>query len=215
MIDYFLILFYAVLQIQLPVFSIHPANEKEVSENNNQEIASTVAYNAVDTIKPPISVIQNEDRPIDFVEFPLGFNATVSEKMGTASYVLGYYLKMMFVPYPMCFYYGFNKINVVPLSSPWAILSMALHLLLGISALYFIRKHTVYSIGVFAYLLSIFLFSNLVSPVAGMIGDRLTYVASFGFCTAVGYALSQFYESGYVQNKKLITIKKSFKPPYK
>lgn len=193
-----------VLQIPLPVFSIYPAKEEGVSESNNQEISSTVAYNVVDTIKLPISVVQNEDRPIDFVEFPLGFNATISEKLGTASYILGYYLKMMFVPYPMCFYYGYNKINVVSMSSLWAILSLTLHLMLGISAIYFISKHTVYSIGVFAYLSSIFLFSNLVSPVAGMIGDRLTYVASFGFCTAVGYALSQFYESGYVQNKKLI-----------
>ena len=38
------------------------------------------------------------------------------------------------------------------------------------------------------------------SPVAGMIGDRLTFVASFGFSIVVGYLLSYFAES--VQEKK-------------
>lgn len=165
-----------------------------------QKIQSENDKNAV----ADFASINKEDRPLDFVEFPLGFSPTFSEKAGTVSYVLGYYLKLMVLPYPMCFYYGFNKINVVQLSNLWALLSMVLHLLLGISALYFIRKHPVYSVGVFAYLLSIFLFSNLVSPVAGMIGDRLTFVGSFGFCIASGYALSQFHERISTQSKKLI-----------
>ncbi|MGE0636396.1 MAG: tetratricopeptide repeat protein [Bacteroidia bacterium] len=141
-----------------------------------------------------VSVANKEDRPLDFVEFPLRFSPTLEDKIGTTAFVLGYYLKMMFLPYPMCFYYGYNKINVVPISNLWAILSVILHLLIGISGLYFIRIHPVYSIGVLAYLSSIFLFSNLASPVAGMIGDRLTFTASFGFCIAVGYGLSRLYE---------------------
>lgn len=150
------------------------------------------------------------DRPLDFVEFPLGFSPTFSEKFGTISYVLGYYLKMMFVPYPMCYYYGYNKIKIVNLSNIWVLLSIIAHLVLLFSAIFFIRKYPFYGIGVLAYLSSIFLFSNLVSPVAGMIGDRLAFVASFGFCIAGGYALSHLYERATAQNRKIITVGFSF-----
>jgi tetratricopeptide (TPR) repeat protein len=190
-----------VLKIPLPVFSLHLSNNKEISTNVVQD---TIGYKKSATINPKISVVQNEDRPLDFVEFPLGFNSSISEKIATAAFVLGHYFKMMFIPYPMCFYYGYNKINVVQLSNLWAILSVVIHFIIGISALYYVNKHPIYSFGVLAYLSSIFLFSNLVSPVAGMIGDRLTYVASFGFCIAVAYALSQFYERASGQIKKII-----------
>jgi tetratricopeptide (TPR) repeat protein len=193
-----------VLQTPLPVFSLYPSNDMAASTNIVQDTASTIVHEDTDTSKSIISFSQNEDRPLDFVEFPLGFNSTFSEKLGTASFVLGHYLKMMFLPYPMCFYYGYNKINVVEMYDFWSLCALLIYILLGISAIYFVRKHPVYSFGIVAYIFCVFMFSNLVSPVAGMIGDRLTFVASFGFCIAVGYALSQFYERASTQNKKLI-----------
>lgn len=134
------------------------------------------------------------DRPLSYAEYPLGFDAEVSTRIGTASAIMGHYLKMMFIPWPQSFYYGFDEVPVTDMKNPWAILSAVIHLLLLILSLVLARSHPIFSFGIIAYLASIFLFSNLVSPVAGMIGDRLTYVASFGFCLALGYVFHLLFE---------------------
>ncbi len=133
-------------------------------------------------------------RPLTHIEFPLGQDADWDHRIGTASIVLGHYMKMMFVAYPQAFYYGFDEVHIVRSNHPWAIFSIILHMSLLLLALLLARNHPVLSIGIIAYLACIFLFSNLVSPVAGMIGDRLTYVASFGFCLAVAYGIQWAYE---------------------
>jgi tetratricopeptide (TPR) repeat protein len=133
-------------------------------------------------------------RPLTYIEFPLGQDADWDHRIGTASVLLGHYLKMMFIAYPQAFYYGFDEVHIVRSSHPWAIFSIILHMSLLLLALLLARNHPVLSIGIIAYLACIFLFSNLVSPVAGMIGDRLTYVASFGFCLAMAYSIQWAYE---------------------
>lgn len=135
-----------------------------------------------------------EDRPLNFVEFPLEGDTTVSRRVGTASVILGHYLKMMFIPWPQAFYYGFDEVPMAEIDDPWSLASIAVHLLLVIVALYFARGHPMFLFGIMAYMASIFLFSNLISPVAGMMGDRLTYVASFGFSVALAYILTMIYQ---------------------
>ncbi|MGE0636397.1 MAG: hypothetical protein AB7G44_02860 [Bacteroidia bacterium] len=191
-------------------FLVDLRSKKDYKIFKNDMVDNKLDYLLIQTNKPVnnsvFAKIQTEDRPLDFIEFPLGFSPTISEKIGTISYVLGYYFKMMFVPYPMCYYYGFNKVNSKNISNPWAILSIAVYLILVLSAVYFFNKHPIYSFAVFSYLASIFLFSNMVSPVAGMIGDRLTFVASFGFCIAIGYVISSVYLSTSNYRKKVILI---------
>lgn len=135
-----------------------------------------------------------EDRPLTYAEYPLDTEAGLSTRLGTASLVLGHYLTMMVMPWPQSFYYGFDEVRIANMKDPWAITSVAVHLLLLLCAIFFAICRPMLSFGILAYLSSIFLFSNLIGPVAGMIGDRLTYVASFGFCIAVGYLLSWLYE---------------------
>jgi|GEM_PF-750654 len=130
-----------------------------------------------------------EDRPLDFAEYPLKSEASWNVKIGTSAGVLLHYFNKMIVPWPMGFYYGYNMIDVIPISNSKAILSLVLHVFLALLMLWFWKTHPPLSFGIGAYLSSIFLFSNLFTPVAGMVGDRLTYVASFGFILAFGYIL--------------------------
>jgi len=135
-----------------------------------------------------------DDRPLTFVEYPLIDRTEGFVRIGTASAVLGHYLKMMFIPWPQAFYYGYDEVRVVGLKDGVAVTPAVLHILLLLLALYFARSHPLLSFGIVAYLASIFLFSNLISPVAGMMGDRLTYVASFGFCISLAYVLTMLYQ---------------------
>lgn len=135
-----------------------------------------------------------QDRPLAMVEFPLGDDAGMSIRLGTASVILVHYLRMMFIPWPQAFYYGYDEVRVVSMKDGMAVISAGVHILFLLLALFFARSHPLLSFGIVAYLASIFLFSNLISPVAGMMGDRLTYVASFGFCIAASYALTMLYQ---------------------
>ena len=175
--------------------------------NNNSKSTSIVFNNdyKIESVTRNNFLAPNmEDRPLTFVEFPLGFNPTFSQKYGTVAGILGKYLKMMFLPYPMAFYYGYNEIQIIEITNPVSIISIILHLLLLFVAMYFARKHTILSFGIFSYLSSIVLFSNLAAPIAGMFGDRLTYVASFGFSIAMGYLFFWGYTSFSNTGKKIL-----------
>lgn len=141
-----------------------------------------------------VSMSAREDRPLAFLEYPLGIEAPLNERIGTASLVLGHYLVKMFIPWPLAFYYGYDEVPLCDWMHPLAILSLLVHGALLLLVFYFRRSHPILAFGILAYLLSIFLFSNFISPVAGMIGDRLTYVASFGFCVSLGYVLTLVYQ---------------------
>lgn len=138
----------------------------------------------------PAAIPERQARPLTGIEFPLGQDATLDMRLGTASAVMGHYLRMMFVPWPQAFYYGFDEVPVVGSTDLRAILSALVHIILLLLAMLSVRSHPILSFGVMAYLSSVLLFSNLPNPVAGMIGDRLVHVASFGFCLALAYAVT-------------------------
>ncbi len=146
--------------------------------------------------KPPLqrSITKSEDRPLSFIEYPLGFSAPFNEKIATGISVIGHYLKLFIIPWPQSFYYGYRVFDRIGILHPKAIWSTLAVLALTGLALYGWIKRTPWSFGLISMLISIAVFSNLFEPVAGMAGDRLTYVASFGYCIALGYALTWLYE---------------------
>jgi len=155
--------------------------------------------NVPDTLPQPIQhneyagKLAVQDRPLDFVEFPLGFKASFTEKTGTAFMILGRYLKLMILPVPMSFYYGYSIITTTELTRPAAFIPLLIYLLLAVFAVVLLRTHTPFSVGIIIYLLCIFPYSNLVFPLPGMMADRFTYVASAGYCMAFAYLLSWLY----------------------
>lgn len=153
--------------------------------------------------------INLEKRPIDFVEYPLGFDASLDEKIATAAHVLGEYMKLMFVPHPMGFYYGYAQVVPVGLDNLQSIISILLHLILLAVALALIRRHPILSFGILFYLTSIAVFSNIVQPVAGMMADRFTYVASVGFCLALAYTLLKVFKID-LDKKAPVQLKSAF-----
>jgi len=157
--------------------------EMEVSEP-----AKSVTVNTVADVVMPAAL---PTRPLTGIEFPLGQDASLNMRLGTASAIMGHYLRMMFIPWPQAFYYGFDEVPVVETNDLRSILSAVAHLLLLVLTLFCLRSHPILAFGILAYLSSMFLFSNMLSPVAGMIGDRLTYVASFGFCLSLAYVVDR------------------------
>jgi len=137
------------------------------------------------------STTASVDRPLTHLEYPLGFDATLGERVATASTVLGHYMRLTVFPYPLAFYYGYRHFDRVPISDWRAIISLTMFLLLILFATYLLFKQSPSGLGLWTFILSILLFSNLFEPVAGMAADRLAYVASLGYCMAVGHLFAQ------------------------
>lgn len=126
-----------------------------------------------------------EGRQLEFAENTLTTPHMLGETIGTGAITLGEYLRLMVFPWELSFYYGYAKIDTVSLANPWVWLSLLAHLGLLVLAFWQIKKRPFVTIGILWYVLSIGLFSNWVELVAGMVGERLAFTASAGFCILV------------------------------
>ncbi len=136
-----------------------------------------------------LSPIKETYRPVSFVEVPINENLSFSGKLANSFHVLGTYFKLMIVPYPMGFYYGYAFFVPVTFTDSFSLISLFLHLLLLIIAFILIKRQPVFSFGLFFYLIAILAFSNLFKPFPGVLADRFTYVASIGFAIIIAYVL--------------------------
>lgn len=155
-------------------------------EYENFQVKNTKTTQIADVVEKKKFVkndnILKEGRQLEYVENTLIVPHTKEEKIGTGFATLGEYFRLMAFPYELSFYYGFAKTDTANLKSIWVWFIILIHLVIIVLAFFHIKKNPLITIGVFWYLLSIVLFSNWVELVAGMVGERLAFTASAGFC---------------------------------
>ena len=187
-----------ILPLSLIVYFswIHPAG------NNNTYLTVKKAYYQINSIKAADPTPVQSVRPLNYPEYPLSNKAPFSLKLGTSMEVLGKYLRMTLIPYPMSFYYGYSYITPQNIFGFFPLFSLLLYLLLFGAAIYFLGKTPVLSFSILSYLISITVFSNLVTPIPGMIADRFLLIPSIGFCIGAVYIISkiskQDFEDGHL-----------------
>lgn len=109
------------------------------------------------------------------------------------------YLSMLFYPEKLLFYYGYNTIPIPEDCNLY--LAFFVVFALGLTLiLFFIKKTKSAFLFVFFLLVGMLFFSNLLFEVPGIIGDRLMYVASFGFCGLISIGLYKLFS---LENKYL------------
>jgi hypothetical protein len=141
-------------------------------------------YNTVEKLEIYQSDVQSkaEGRALDYVENTLIAPHSNLETIATGLNTLGEYIRLMIFPNELSFYYGFAKIKTTDFTDWKVWFCLLIHLGLIVLALWKIRHQPLFSFGVFWYFVSILLFSNWVELVAGMVGERLAFTASAGFC---------------------------------
>lgn len=196
------IVFFAILPMALYFYSNIPA--KKIILITVLILATAIAARYLPRVYLP-----KPERDVFFFENPLFFVRNLNIVLGTGMISLLFYLKILFIPHPLVFYYGYNTIPVVSLFNPWAILSVIIHLSLFIFALYLIRRKHILSFAILYYLFSISLFSNIPAPAMGIVAERYVFAASFGFCIILSYIFMKLMKANPAL--KMITKKSSLK----
>lgn len=121
--------------------------------------------------------------------------------IASAFYILGLYVKLLFFPHPLVYDYSYNQVPLVKFNNMFSIASLAFYLAIGIYAAFvlwksFRHRSSVIShqslfiaFGILFFLVTIFLFSNLVLIIGTSMGERLMYFPSLGFCLCVAGAM--------------------------
>src|SRR3989339_157412 len=135
----------------------------------------------------PEKLLPQENVKLLSFENPLHFVNSKWIKYATGLYALMFYLKLIFIPHPLGFYYGYNMIDAITWANPLVIISLILHVCLLLYAGNKFKEKHILSLGIFAYLLALFMFSNLWLPINGIIAERFLYAPSLGFSIALAW----------------------------
>jgi tetratricopeptide (TPR) repeat protein len=101
----------------------------------------------------------------------------------TATGVLGRYLWLLIFPAALSADYSYHQIPLItsPLA-PLFLISALLHAALLAAGIVLLRRGRISGLAIMAYLLAIFPVSNLAFSVGTVMGERLLYLPSAGFC---------------------------------
>jgi len=118
----------------------------------------------------------------------------IMDRKATAFYLMGYMLRILFVPHPLAIDYGYSDFNITSFSDPIVIVSVLIYLMIGGIIIKGLKNRSFYSFAGLFYLFTIALPSNLFIEIGTAFGERLLYVPSVAFCLLIAYLLTQFVQ---------------------
>ena len=110
---------------------------------------------------------------------------STSDMLATNFVLLGKYVHLLVVPYPLSWDYSYNQIPIVSFANVWAIAGLVLYLGLGAYAVVRAKSKDVFAFAILFYLVTLSISSNLFVKIATTFAERLLYTPSLGFCIAI------------------------------
>lgn len=116
---------------------------------------------------------------------------TGMDRLATEIMMLGKYIYMLVIPYPLSWDYSYNQIPSVSFASVKAILSLLVYVAMGGYAIWgLIKNKSIYSFAILFYIITMFLTSNLLVKIGSSFGERFLFTPSVGYCMAVPLLLA-------------------------
>ncbi|HTB31198.1 MAG TPA: glycosyltransferase family 39 protein [Bacteroidia bacterium] len=128
--------------------------------------------------------------------------ATHTQKIATEIFVLGKYLWMLIVPYPLVSDYSYDMIPYQNFTDISVIATILFYLAFGCWGVWLLIKRNVLAFAVFFYLLCLALVSNLVMDIGATMGERLIFHSSLGFVILVSYGIFELVKKWDISMKR-------------
>ncbi len=117
-----------------------------------------------------------------------------AHRFATAIFIMGLYIKLLFIPYPLVFDYSFNQIPIIGFSDWRFIASLMVMLLAGIAAVIKLKSRSAWVFGILFFFITISISSNVIILIGTNMAERLLYTPSLGFCVAIGYFITHIFK---------------------
>ncbi len=149
-------------------------------------------------------------RHMSFWENPLIENNNFFISISTGVYILGFYLKLLFIPYPLLYYYGYNMLPIVGWANPWVIVSFILFAGLLAFAIGRIKSKDILAFAILYFFINMSMYANIVAPVPGIVGDRFVFFSSLSFAIFITWLLFKVFGivriKPVVKNRRIIWV---------
>jgi len=131
---------------------------------------------------------------VEFIDNALAKAPSVVSLLATKIVVMGIYLKLMFIPYPLLSTYSFNSIPFADLTSIWFWLSLAANgaLIYFMVTRFMKNRKDPWAFGIMFYFGTIFLFSNFPFLMGAELAERFAFFASAGICILMALAIEKW-----------------------
>jgi len=186
------ITFIAVIPL---IFFFYKNDNKKYSINILIGTVSTVILFLAIRFSVLNSYHANDFGAINFIDNPLANqDISILYRLATKILILGYYLKLLFVPYPLISDYSYNSIPIVNFGNLWVLISLAVYIsLCAFCILRFLknRKDPIV-FGIMFYLITLSTFSNLFFLIGSALGERLLFFPSVGFCLLIALLVEKW-----------------------
>lgn len=137
----------------------------------------------------PETILPKQNAPVFHWQNPLFAEHSTSTHLGIVLYSLAFYIKLLFIPHPLRFYYGYAVIPDVGFFHPISIISLLIHMLLIYMVYRGIKNRSILSFSILIYFIGILPFSNIFFPLTGIVAERLLFIPSLGFAMAIAYLI--------------------------
>lgn len=149
-----------------------------------------VLQNAINTLHPT-------NRVTSFYENPLSAKTTFPVYAASVLKIIFYHIKMLLIPHPLRFYYGFNMFPISSVTEPTVLISFIVYLGLTISGFWLFFKKDILGFFILAFLGCTLFYSNFPIPYTGIFSERALLNSSIwfiGFLVILTYKIITKYQ---------------------
>ena len=130
---------------------------------------------------------------------------TLLTRWACAIMLLGKYLLLLIFPYQQVCDYSLNQLPLVGFGSWQTLLSLLIYVALIIYAIRSLRKKSPVAYGIFFFIITMSIYSNLVYLIGASFADSFLFIPSLGYCMAIVYLLYQYADKKSTQQASYIT----------
>ncbi|MFZ4739634.1 MAG: tetratricopeptide repeat protein [Bacteroidales bacterium] len=143
---------------------------------------------------------------MDIINNTLGATSNKADELATIFYILGNYIKLLILPYPLSFDYSYNHFSIVSWTNIISIFSLLTYLFIGVFAIIRMLKKQADGFGLLFFLIMFSISTNIFVKIGATLGERFLFTPSFGFILAITFLLWQKFCKSKVNTKLVITL---------
>jgi len=147
---------------------------------------------------------------INFMDNALVGAPNAASRLATEILIMGDYLKLLFIPYPLICDHSFNSIPFTTFGDPLVILSAVAYVAVAALAIrLFIKdRKNLFAFGIFFFLFTLSLFTNMFVVIASTFAERFLFFCSVGSCLIVALAIEKWLAGNDLEIGQIISNKK-------